>query len=186
MSPPVTAERIQIAKDFGLAHVEQSALVCRSAGLPFWASCTTSEKESMGQNIWGHDEGGVFSDDEYDTVTARNYHAFIVKVMNGATSNGVGPRQITWAGALVHCTGGDGRNGGYFKDMADDGLLPWVPQDNIYFGDRLLARYKAAVEGRTWYSAARLYNGKESYARDWVDKANQWRERLHIKGGPIS
>lgn len=184
--PPVTPERQQIAWEFGLANVDMSALACRDAGLPFWASCTLSEKESMGDNMWGHDEGGVFSNDEHEFVGARDYHEFIIKVMNGATSNGVGPRQITWAGSLVRCGSGDGRNGGYFKEMSEDDLLPWLVFDNMFFGDRLLARHKAAVEGRTWYSAARLYNGKESYARDFVIKANQWRERLNIKGGPIT
>ena len=142
MSKPVTPERVAIAEHAGLANVATAAVACRDAGLPFWAACALLEKESGGRNVYGHDQGGVHSlpNGRALEVTPVNYHDFIIKVMNGATSNGVGPCQITYAGTLVRCTGGNGRNGGYFRLMAEAGLLPWRVYDNMLFGFRNLGR----------------------------------------------
>ncbi len=169
---PVTPERIAIAHRH-LANAPEAAEACRKAGLPFWAACALLSKESGGRNVYGHDVGGV---KPQDPPTARNFLSFLVKVMNGATSNGVGPCQITYAGSLK--TGH--RDGGYFRQMAEQGLLPWVVEDNMLFGFRLLAAHHKAKG--SWRAAGTAYNGKASYGADFVEQCNLWRERLGIKG----
>ncbi len=183
MSRPVTPARIAIASE-RLANADVAAVACREVGLPFWAACALLDKESNGENVWGHDQGGVFSNDEHDEVTAELYHEFIIKVMNGAISNGVGPCQITYAGSLVRCTGGNGRNGGYFREMSEEHLLPWDVHDNMVKGFTVLADHH--TRHGSWFTAARLYNGGSDYGRDFVRVANEWRDRLNIQGGPVS
>lgn len=169
----VTPERIAIAKEFGLKNVETAAKVATEVGLPFWAACTLLQKESGGRNVYGHDSGGVRP---AEVPNARNFFDFLVQVMNGKTSNGVGPTQITYAGSLK-----DGhRDGGYFRLMAEQGLLPWRVEDNMRFGFTLLRDHKKRTGN--WTGAATAYNGGADYGRDFVVKANEWRKRLGIKG----
>lgn len=180
---PVTKARIEVAKKFGLANVEAAALACREAGLPFWAACALLEKESNGRNVYGHDKNGVFSRDEFPEVTAQNFMTFLVRVMNGETSNGVGPCQITFAGSLKNSSHSNHRDGGYFRQMAEFGLLPWDPQDNMKFGFQILRNHYKAKG--SWKAAGAAYNGRLTYGIDLVEKMNEWRERLNIKGGLV-
>jgi hypothetical protein len=180
--PPVTEERIQIAKEFGLHNVEPAALACRNAEprLPFWAACALLQKESGGRNVYGRDVGGALSGFPHP-VSRGNWEVFRWLVFDkGHVPNGVGPCQITYAGPLL----GGKRDGGYFRQMEERHLRPWVPLDNMLFGFGLLAAHQERLG--SWARAGRAYNGSSAYGADLVEKINQWRERLHIKGGPVS
>lgn len=175
---PVPAARVKLASKH-LKNADLAAAACRQVGLPFWAACALLEKESGGRNIYGHDKNGVFSRDEFPEVTAQNFMTFLVRVMNGETSNGVGPCQITFAGSLKSGY----RDGGYFRQMAEANLLPWDPQDNMKFGFQILRnRYRAKG---SWKAAGAAYNGRLTYGIDLVEKMNEWRKRLKIKGGAV-
>lgn len=166
---PVTEERIQIAREFGLVHVREAAEACREAGLPFWAACALLEKESGGRNVYGHDQGGALSGFPGE-VNRGNFEVFEWLVFErGWTSNGVGPTQITFKG--------------YFTQMKTRGLKAWLPRDNMIFGFGLLAHHYD-VEG-SWQEAGASYNGASAYGTDLVKKLNEWRERLNIKGGDV-
>lgn len=163
---PVTQKRIDIAKKFGLVNVDDAAIACRKAGLPFYAACALLEKESGGRNVYGHDKGGVLSGFSLD-VNVDNFAAFLFEVNRGQTSNGVGPCQITFKG--------------YFAQMIAKGLSPWVPADNMQFGfGLLLGHYNA--HGHDWAAAGTAYNGASAYGNDLAAKVAAWRTRLGIKG----
>lgn len=176
--PPVTQARIDIAKKFGLVNVDEAAVACRAAGLPFYAACALLEKESGGRNVYGHDKGAVLSGFP-DEVSEANYRAFSWEaITRGLPSNGVGPCQITYAGGQR----ADGsRDGGYFRQMIAAGLKPWVPLDNMTFGfGLLLGHYNA--HGHDWAAAGTAYNGASAYGKDLAAKVAAWRTRLGIKG----
>lgn len=180
MTAPVTKARIAIAAK-KLQNAEAAAVACRKAGLPFFAACALLEKESGGRNVYGHDKGGVNTVKGDLEVTRDNFLAFLMKVMNGATSNGVGPLQITYAGALDH----GHRDGGYFRLMLTEGLMPWIPEDNMLQGFRILAaNYKRTGD---WTEAAAMYNGGPhpnevamAYGRDFKTKLEAWKRAFGI------
>lgn len=172
MAPtPVTAKRIEIAKRYGLVNVEDAAVACRIAGLPFYAACALLEKESGGKNEWGHDHGGVFSGYPGE-VTEAGYRAFREFLARGMTSNGVNACQIT--------------DKSHFPIMEARGLKPWVVLDNMIYGFELMAGdFKA--NGNNWTKAGTVYNhgsmrdGIQPYGTDYLLKVIEWRHRLGIK-----
>lgn len=175
MTAPVTVKRIAIAKQAGLWNVDAAAAACRAVGLPFFAACALLEKESSGKNIYGHDAGGINNVRGELRVTDVNFLAFLVKVMNGGTSNGVGPCQITYAGALKN----GHRDGGFFRQMSEQGLRPWVPEDNMRFGFGLLKGYYD--DTRSWVDAGTKFNGARTYGLDLDRRVQEWKTRLGIK-----
>jgi endonuclease/exonuclease/phosphatase (EEP) superfamily protein YafD len=165
------SRRTRIAERFGLVNVEAIETAAEQAGLPFAVACALMEKESGGRNVYGHDAGGAGP--HGSLVTEANFKAFLKAVLAGATSNGVGPAQITYAGARR----ADGtRDGGFFTAMKDRGLRPWVPVDNMRFGFELLAGYHAQTG--SWVTAGERYNGARSYGEDLAKKIGEWRKRL--------
>jgi hypothetical protein len=153
---PVTPARIATASKH-LENAAAAAKASRTTGLPFYVACALLEQEG-GRNIYGHDEGGVNTVKGNLGVTPENFMAFLFKVLNGATSNGVGPCQITYAGKREPVSGGGWhRDGGHFAVMAERGLLPWVPEDNMEYGFSLLAAEHRA--GETWEKTYARYNG---------------------------
>lgn len=169
---PVTQKRIDIAKKFGLVNVDDAAVACRKAGLPFYAACALLEKESGGKNEWGHDKGGVFSGYPGD-VTPAGWAAFREFVFDrGMQSNGVGPCQITSKGLLAEM---DARH-----------LKQYVVADNMLFGFGKLADYYNA-SNHDWAKAGTVYNhgsmrdGITPYGTDLAAKVAAWRTRLGIK-----
>lgn len=167
MLAPVSPERIQIARDYGLANVPSAAKACREAGIPFYVACALLEKESGGNNVWGNDPGGMFSELPSDfRVTESTFRIFeYYVVMLGRQSNGVGPTQITWRG--------------FFEDAKKKGLALWHPYDNMIYGFGLLALYRAQ-EGTTWEDAGTKYNGSKAYGKDFAEKVRAWRKRLDV------
>lgn len=153
-----------------LANVDLAAEAAAQAGCPWWLLCAVLEKESRGQNIYGHDKGGALSDpDGKDIpVTEDNWATFRDLVLvQGKTSNGVGPMQITWRG--------------FFTEMEARGLKPWDPADNLRYGAELLAKYWNSAEGTTdarVRRVGRLYNGADAYGDSLVPVAAAWRAKL--------
>jgi hypothetical protein len=172
--PTLTAnQQIATATDWGMANTDIVWMASQAVGLPFYAACALLEKESKGRNIYGHDVGGVFSvPKKIVFVTAENYHRFIIRVMNGEIPNGVGPCQITWAGSLVN----GHRNGGFFKEMSEQQLMPWMPFDNMRFGFAKLKQYHDNYG--TWVNAGRVYNGALAYGQDLSIKVGDWVRRV--------
>jgi hypothetical protein len=169
---------VQVATRFGLDNADAIQVAAKRAGLPFAVACALMEKESGGRNIYGHDAGGAGPHGQ--PVTEANYRRFIAAVLDGATSNGVGPAQITWAGSLVNGK----RDGGFFTIMQDRGLRPWVPVDNMRFGFELLAGYHAQTG--SWIAAGERYNGAREYGVDLAKKIAAWRLRLKEVAPPTS
>lgn len=180
---PVTQHRIQIAKDLAMVNVDVAAKACRDAGLPFYVAMALLEKESPnprrrirgGANVWGGDIGGV-GPGRYKPVTALNFTQALVQMMNGATANGVGPCQITFAGGLNN----GHRDGGFFREMLNQELRPWVPQENMLFGFKLLASLHRP-DHKDWVAAGARYNGAIAYGQDLNHRALEWRNRLGIR-----
>jgi hypothetical protein len=178
--PRADARRVSIA---GL-RIENSAACGRAAaraGLQFYIACALVHHESGGKNIYGHDKGGVFSAPGDHAVTALNFFQFLVRVMNGETSNGVGPLQITYAGLREN----GHRDGGRFLEMAEQGLRPWVPEDNMLYGFRVFVAL-LKKHGGDIAAAGAEYNGGGSpnadardYGRKLKAEAAEWHARLN-------
>ncbi len=172
----VTNAQIAAAQAHGLTQVEALAAACDKHDFRFYHACAILQKETGGLNIYGHDRGGVFSlASGNKEVTEENFAEFWKKVKAGATSNGVGPMQITYRG--------------HFPIMADLGLKAWVPADNIEYGIRVIAAdYRAQrVAGKTvpqsFHYAATVYNlgsfkSTWPYGLDALDKAALWKQRV--------
>jgi hypothetical protein len=182
MPGPVTEARILRAA-LTLRNARAIARACRAEGLAFFHACALVEKESGGKNIYGHDKGGVNTVSGSMGVTDKNFLLFLVKVMNGATSNGVGPLQITYAGARV----GGHRDGGYFRQMAEAGLRPWVPEENMRFGFRIFVGLLKKHNGDVAKAGAE-YNGgpnpneqARQYGRTLRDMSLTWKKRFRIR-----
>lgn len=165
------ADKIAIARRYGLVNVDAAWKASQKTGIPFYLLCALMEKESMGKNIFGHDKGGVFSGPGEKAVTETNFKEFYNRVVGDReTSNGVGPLQITWRG--------------FFPQMRDQGLKAWVPEHNMVFGSKLFMGYynKHRTAGRSVSESIRLagvqYNGAEAYGSRLLDIANKWRDRI--------
>lgn len=166
---PVPADRIQCAADYGIAHADEAAVACREVEMPYTAALALLEKESMGRNVWGHDEGGLFADLPWAMeVTKGAFEVFEWYVGRGHKSNGVGPCQITYPG--------------YFPMARGQGLKLWQPLDNMRFGFGLIVALM--TDGRPWaeigtiYNAGSMRNGVNSYGIDFAAKVRAWRERF--------
>lgn len=169
---PVSRRRRTLAEDHGLVNVDQIAITCREAGVPFFVACALFSKESSGRNVYGHDVGGALSGFELP-VNRHNFAVFRWMVLeHGHLSNGVGPSQITYAGSVTNGK----RSGGYFKVMEDKGLEPWDVHDNMLFGLQILKGHYDRLG--TWEAAGTAYNGKASYGADLADRIADWKKLL--------
>lgn len=179
---PVTEKRIELAKAEGLVNVEEAAIACRKANLPFWAACALLEKESGGRKVWGGADASPYAElNKLDIpITEASFWAFYVGVLAGHTPTGVNATQITYAGALKNGR----RDGGYFRIMLERGLKPWSVHDAMFFGFELLWNHYLK-HGHSWRNAGRIYNGAESYGVDLLDKCEWWKDYLEARG-PIN
>ncbi len=156
----------------GLVNVTSLAAAAARIGLPLHIAAAFAEQESGGRNIYGHDAGGVFSQPGVNVpVTKENFTEFFQKVVvQGRTSNGVGPMQITYPG--------------YFPIAAKQNLRLWMPTENFLFGLGILKDYLATNFTDTSINkAAQRYNsgsptGAPDYGRSVVRRSTQWRTRL--------
>ena len=103
-------------------------------------ACAVIEMESNGRHVYGNDSGGVFSTPGTPdiAVTAANYAEYLTRVLAGATANGVGIMQITWAGSKR----ADGtREGGFHSQAIREGIDLSDPYGNCLFGLGLIRDY---------------------------------------------
>lgn len=154
-----------------LQNVEAAIEAARTVGLPIHVAFALLDMESEGKNYFGSDSGGQFKG---ETVTEAKYKTFLKAVLAGGPSNGVGPTQITYAGAKR----ADGtRNGGFFTQAAEQGLKLWEPLDNMKFGFKLVKGYFDRYPN-DMVKVGKLYNGKESYGITFKRVVGEWEERL--------
>lgn len=167
----VTSAQIDRVRQAGIIAVDLIADATNRVNGRFYLSVAMIEKESKGVNRYGRDEGGVLSGFTRP-VNMENYLAFRHEIfLNGRVSNGVGPAQITHPDLL--------------KDMEQEGLKPWEPSDNIFFGVRRITNFyrhardvlNKGVWEAVWY-AGKKYNGRDDYADNFEIVAKKWRDRL--------
>lgn len=162
----ISSEKIAAAREQGLVQDVNSVVAAAEwAQVPFAVALALVEQESHGRNVYGHDKGGTFEGLPF-AVTRDNFRVFWWLVnTKGQKSNGVGPLQITYPGLL--------------KQMINEGLSPWLPEQNIYFGLRLLKELKAKYNVN-WVLAAGHYNGGNTpnmaYAAQFEAKLKTWRK----------
>jgi hypothetical protein len=171
----VDGEAVTVAKRY-LVNVEDAWRACQATDMPFYVWCALLDKESKGKNIYGHDKGGVFNVAGEKQVTEGNFKEFYRRVVvNGETSNGVGPAQLTYRG--------------FFPQMREQGLKAEVPYDNMLFGARLLNSYLARARrlhpgdvfrwAGTWYNAGpNATRLKQPYADDLAGLVSTWNGRV--------
>lgn len=152
--PPVSPERIAFAAK-RIENAASLARVCRLADVPFHVACAFTEQESGGKNVWGHDGGGVnyVKPPGVRLVNRTNWLQALVMVMNGHVSNGFGPLQVTYAGTLHY----GHRDGGYWRQMIEEGLVPWDPADSTLFALRRII--KPLLDEHDLAVAAGHFNG---------------------------
>lgn len=159
-----TDHQKNIARARGMNNVNSIEAAAKKADVPFHVALALFEKESHGRNVYGNDSGGVLAGYPFP-VTRDNFQAFWFMVNSqGMQSNGVGPSQITSRGLI--------------QQMLNNGLRPWVVEDNMLFGLRLLRNYHRENDG-SWRIAGTRYNGALSYGVDLVDKIKEWKDRLN-------
>lgn len=179
---------VEVLKAAGFFNVEALVAAASVTDVPLNIAVAFVDAESNGENIYGHDSGGVFYVKRPGkvAVTAANYAEFYRRVIDGGEkSNGVGPMQVTYAGL-------PGKRGGYFKQAKDQGMKLWLPFDNYRFGLAIikasLDRYKAdsqqLAKVGTLYNEGNLSSGITDYGR-WIVSASQsWETRLSGAGLP--
>jgi hypothetical protein len=134
-------------------------------------ACTTTALESNGRNIYGADPASAWCNDgpfgilwERD-VTRDSYEWFGGMVDRGYTSNGVGPKQLTFRP---------------LQKAADVRGGCWVPEHNCAAGNAFFIELIHQA-GSVW-GAFYAYNGAgavaAAYANRAVGMAAVWRERL--------
>lgn len=153
--------KVQAARDFGLQNINALVYAAETTKLAFAACCALLEMESNGRNVFGHDVGGALSGYP-GPVTKSAYDIFHWMVFDqGMTSNGVGPCQITWKG--------------FFPEMEAQGLKPWRPEDNMFYGFSLMKQYR---RGHTWVEAGKRYNGSTQYGAEFAARVKLWQKRF--------
>jgi hypothetical protein len=165
----VSAVQIIAAQAQGLINVTGLAAACDKLKFPFYLAATIMERESGGQNIFGHDAGGSFSGPitVKIPVTEARYKTFLAEIGAGKTSNGVGPMQLTYRGYHIGPV-----------SMQARGFNAWVPADNIRYGVEILSRSLKtqlatglSLEKAFW-NVAKIYNAGKLEGLGGVDYAN--------------
>jgi hypothetical protein len=163
---------VELASTYGLQNHDIIAAQCVQAGVPYYAACGLFEQASNGANVWGGAPGGTFSELPMP-VSEELFQAFWWEVtQNGKKSNGVGPGQLSQ---------------GRVQQMLDDGLKPWLPDDNIgYSLHAIRAIYDDPKWGNgSWELAAAYYNGgttpDHAYGAATIYKIRTWKKRFGIR-----
>jgi len=165
----VSAEQIAKAKAKGLINVEALAVACDKFKFPFYLACTIMERETGGQNIFGHDAGGSFSGPitVKIAVTEERYKTFLVQLAAGKASNGVGPMQLTYRGYHLGP-----------QSLTSRGFKAWVPAGNILYGVEILSKsLKTQLAtglplAKAFWNVAKIYNAGKLDGPAGVDYAN--------------
>jgi hypothetical protein len=156
---------IRILRDAGNIRPEQTIEAALAEGIDLAVAATLLEKESSGgRNVWGHDgvrTGGIYV--MGSEVTEPVYRRYRDALRNGRIGRqGIGPCQCTSA---------------EFQDRADELGGCWDPTANMRSGFRGM-QSRIVRAGGDVKAAAKSYNGRESYAVDFMQKLKVWRRRL--------
>lgn len=158
---------VEIISNGGIANADALVRAANDAGLPLGIAVAMIDIESGGQNIYGHDDGGVMWG--RGEVTQANFqNEFLPAVMAGHTSNGVGPAQITYPG--------------YFTQNPNEPW--WDPYFSMKFGFSILQG--GLGSDYSWDHMALVgshYNagpqsGVIDYGVNLADLACSWTDRL--------
>ena len=164
-----------------LYNAEAIVAASARAGVPLWVAAAMIRQESTGRNVFGNDWGGVFSTPDAPDieVTPARYAEFYARAIQpkidansnsaGETSNGVGPAQITFWG--------------FHRDAKAEGLDLTDPEDNIFYGLRILKGYLGGdyTEASVKISATRYNAGPSSTV---VNKYGEevWKYAVYYQG----
>lgn len=143
-----------------------TAIVAASndTGLPLGVAVGMIMKETGGANVYGHDRGGACAG--WGQVTRDNFEgAFLPAVLAGATSNGVGPTQVTYPG--------------HFRQHPD---YPWWdPYWNCRYGFDLLRQYcggdyshDSLVRAGSIYNSGTPTGTAGTYGATFAQLAESW------------
>lgn len=153
----------EILLNAGFVNVDLMIRAAKEVGLPLYIAAGLLAKESMGKNIYGHDEDGIFNDRR--PVTPENYKEFRRRLAAGETSNGVGPTQIT--------------SEGFFLQADRQGLDLANPYDNMLFGFQLMSDHlNNDYSHASLVRAGTRYNGVPEYGTDFARLAEMYRSKL--------
>lgn len=157
------------ASGYQLSPIQAAALrAADRVGCPWWAALAMLWQETgeRGANIFGHDAGGAYCGG--GEVTEAKFRDFYNMIRNGATSNGVGPAQITYPG--------------YFFNDPDRAW--WDPEQSFEVGARLIRDYINA-EGDSYealkrvgsrYNSGTAFGTYDTYGQSFSDKCRSWYE----------
>lgn len=158
------ATNLQTLEANQFVNIEAMIASAEAVGLPLWIAVAFVERESHGNNVYGHDSGGTYYG--AGAVTESNYNKFYDLVINQhGRSNGVGPMQITWPG--------------YFTDAKKKGVRLWNVSDNFEYGFRIIAgRLAGNYTLDSIKSAGTAYNGQAPYGAAVSIRADFWHRAL--------
>lgn len=164
------------ASGYETSAIQRAVLAAAdSVGCPWWAAlaCLWMETGEYGANIFGHDAGGAYCGG--GEVTEGKFRDFYAQISAGATSNGVGPLQVTYPG--------------YF--FSDPDRAWWDPQASSEVACGIL-RDLIASEGDDYESLRRVgsrfnsgsaYGSYEEYGARFSDYCRSWYNYGRPTGG---
>nr|DAV51512.1 MAG TPA: NlpC/P60 family [Caudoviricetes sp.] len=164
------------AASYETSAIQRAVLAAAdSVGCPWWAAlaCLWMETGEYGANVFGHDAGGAYSGG--GEVTEEKFRDFYAQISAGATSNGVGPLQVTYPG--------------YFFNDPDRAW--WEPQASSEVACGIL-RDLIASEGDDYESLRRVgsrfnsgsaYGSYEEYGVRFSDYCRSWYNYGRPSGG---
>lgn len=164
------------ASGYETSAIQRAVLAAAdSVGCPWWAAlaCLWMETGEYGANIFGHDAGGAYCGG--GEVTEEKFRDFYAQISAGATSNGVGPLQVTYPG--------------YFLNDPDRAW--WDPQASSEVACGIL-RDLIAAEGDDYESLRRVgsrfnsgsaYGSYEEYGVRFSDYCRSWYNYGRPAGG---
>lgn len=137
------------------------AFACRKEHLRYAVAFGMFEQESDFKMVYGHDAGGLYPGKKVTKVNYRNFRNALI-TNGGSGANGVGLGQVT-----------------YWTYIRDHRSL-WKPKVQVYLATSILADL---VHRLGEFTGTGAYNGgegnpNESYAREVLKRANQWRPIL--------
>ena len=162
------ADAVDILKQSGVENATAIVAASNTSGLPLGVAVGMIMKESGGANIYGHDAGGAMYG--AGEVTEQNFKSgFLPVVLNGGTSNGVGPAQITYPG--------------YFQQNPD--YAWWDPYWSCLFGFNLIKQYcggnysfESLARAGSTYNSGNPSGTYNTYGKTFANLAINWTEKL--------
>lgn len=160
-------ESSSAASGYELSEVQKAVLrAADNVGCPWWAALAAlwMETGEYGANVFGHDAGGAYCGG--GEVTEEKFRDFYSLISNGATSNGVGPLQVTYPG--------------YFFN--DPGRAWWDPEASAEVGCTII-RDLINAEGDSYedlrrvgsrYNSGSASGAYDSYGVPFSDHCRSW------------